>query len=113
MTRSDEITLIMQQKPKPPERQTDEKGHVIILESQRIVYGDVKSVGSAEAWNARQSERELTMKVTIYKVDYEGERIVMVDGVRYRVERDYSPAPDDIELTLSTQNEAKRGRNGA
>ena len=109
LMRSDEIILIAQSLPPPNEPQTDALGNAIVIETRSTVYGDTRSVISAESWAARQAKTTLALKATVYRVDYEGETHVEINGVEYYVERAYSPNPDDVELTLSTVRNPRGG----
>ena len=80
---------------------TDADGYPQVTESATEVYADVKSVKRSEFWLAHQSNVEMAIAVYIRSCDYNGERLLKYDGVRYRVERAYSKNGEDLELNCS------------
>ena len=71
------------------------------LESVRSVYCTVKSIGQQEAYLAMGQGLNPELKVILaHDFEYEGERLCMIDGIRYDILRTYVTETDGIELTL-------------
>ena len=77
----------------------DSIGQQIPVESKTTVFCDVSSISRSEWFNAGQSGLKPEIMFTIFRGDYNGERIVEYDGHRYSVYRSYAPADsDNLEL---------------
>ena len=70
-------------------------------ETKRTVYCTVKSIGQQEAYLAMGQGLNPELKVILaHDFEYEGERLCMIDGIRYDILRPYVTETDGIELTL-------------
>lgn len=80
----------------------DENGNSIPLEEERTVFCKPRSVTRSEFYQASMAGLKPSMVLVLsHFADYENERIVEVNGVRYTVTRAYvRPDRDAIELTL-------------
>lgn len=99
---ADEITLIAEAAP-DPENATNENGFPVErVETKTTVFGDVKSVGYSEFWKAAQAGFQTELKADIHTKEYDGQRLVEINGKRYKVLRTYMSKNGEItELTLT------------
>ncbi|WP_243112016.1 hypothetical protein [Butyrivibrio sp. CB08] len=94
-----EVTLLKEAEATP---RTNSNGFPIATEpTERTVFCNKKSVGYAEYFSSQQAGLTASLKVELYKVDYEGELLVVLEGKRYSVLKTYEINDDLIELTLS------------
>lgn len=75
--------------------------------SARDVYGHCYSVGEREFYDATQAGYELDLKVRLWALDYNGERLLEWSGERYRVVREYR---DREHRTVELTCEKVKGR---
>lgn len=70
-----------------------------VTETARTVFAEIRSVGYSEFYTAKSAgiEPSIVFVLTDY-MEYEGEKIVLFDNVRYRVVRTYTNG-QTIELT--------------
>lgn len=94
MDRSNVITLVKQTYDK------DVIGQVISKESERQVFCNIASVSGSEWMEAGRNGIKPEYQVTMFRYDYEGELIAVLDGVRYGVYRTYMAQGENIELYL-------------
>jgi hypothetical protein len=102
---------------KPSTRRQDANGvwHTV-EESQREVFARVESVERSEFFAAGQKGLRPELRVTLAAIEYEGEQVCAVDGVRYAIYRTYRASPeahfrtarnaadpDDLELYLQRE----------
>ena len=87
---------------------TDAEGFQAFEEASVEVWCSIESVTQHEFFEAGRDDIRAEYKVTLNVDDYDGQRIVEIDGSRYAVYRTYRPGADDIELYL----EDKAGLNG-
>lgn len=88
---------------------TDELGYPFQTKlSERTIYGDVRTVGRTEFYQAYQAGLDAAMIVIVRTVDYQGERMAEVDGVRYTILRAYQRDSEFTELTLSDAKKISR-----
>lgn len=81
---------------------TDEIGQETVLERERRVFCDVESVSGTETFEAGRSNISPVCKILIFSPEYKGEKVVILDGVRYSVYRTYlNKRYDTTELYLS------------
>lgn len=102
---------------KPSTRRQDADGvWRTVEESQREVFARVESVERSEFFAAGQKGLRPELRVTLAAIEYEGEQVCAVDGVRYAIYRTYraspeahfrtlrnAPDPDDLELYLQRE----------
>lgn len=95
MIYSDVITLIAESTSQ------DEDGYQIATETATEIYADVKSVKRTEFYDALRSGITETAVFTIFIHDYDKQRLIDYNGIRYKVERVYQTGLDRAELTCS------------
>jgi hypothetical protein len=104
----DEITLIGQEPPAAEEDATNENGFAVPLAEagRTTIFGNKKSVGYAEFYQAQQAGIAAELKFDVYTEEYAGQRLAEHAGRLYRVIRTYqSKSGETIELTLSDLSE--------
>lgn len=78
---------------KPSTRRQDAEGvWRTVAESQREVFARVESVERSEFFAAGQKGLRPELRVTLAAIEYEGEQVCAVDGVRYAIYRTYNRA---------------------
>ena len=75
----------------------DDYGNEEITETEKTVFCEVDSITQSEFYQAANAELNPDYKFTIFFGDYEGEPIVIYNGVRYAIYRSYR-ADDNLEL---------------
>jgi hypothetical protein len=92
---------------------TNERGFPVQVgdEMKDTVYANIKSVGYREFYEAQKAGYTAEMKFEIFCEEYDGQKIAVHDGQRYKVLRTYRDPdkPDLIELTLSDLSEEVDG----
>lgn len=78
----------------------DNIGQRIPTETQREVFCGVRSVSGSEFFSAGQNGIKASLQVTVDIDDYQNEKIVEVEGVRYGIYRTYRGRQGEIELYL-------------
>lgn len=87
----------------------DEIGQMIPSETRAEIYVEIRSVTRSEWAAASRDGLNPAIVLRTQRVNYSGERIAEVAGVRYGVYRTYAPPDsDDIEIYL----EEKAGVTG-
>lgn len=87
----------------------DELGYPVQTKlSERIIYGDVRTVGRTEFYQAYQAGLDAAMIAIIRTIDYQGERLAEFAGVRYAILRAYQRDSEFTELTLSDAKKISR-----
>lgn len=103
---ADEITLIAAADPAPEDAVNANGFPVEREEIKATVFGNVKSVGYSEFWKAANAGVQTELKADIYTEEYEGQRVVEINGKRYKVLRTYMSKNGEItELTLTDLSE--------
>ena len=75
-------------------------------EVKKTVYATVKSVGYSEFWKAANAGYQAELKADVYTWEYDGQRVVEIDGKRYKVLRTYVIGHGEkTELTLTDISE--------
>lgn len=92
MTYDHDLTLISQ------EIREDEIGNQIPVETETTVLCGLKSVGRSEFYDAAASGLRPELVFVIHGYEYNGERIVKFEGVRYNVIRTYQVDFEEMEL---------------
>lgn len=92
MDRSSVITLITEA------WQEDEYGVLQPTETSTTVFCDVDSVTGTEVAEFGRNGITPELRFTMFRYDYNGERIVEYNGERYSVYRTYFARNDSIEL---------------
>lgn len=77
-------------------------------ETTRKVFANVRSVSRAEFFDGGRNGLNPELEFTIFFGDYNGEKIVVHNGVRYTVYRTYQARTDTLELYTE-----RREGNGA
>lgn len=94
MMRSDVIYLVAE----------DPAAHGVIdkpVETQRMVYCSIKSVGYQEYYRALEQDLHPALVFVLRDyAEYKGEKICVWNEVRYRVVRVYITAQQTVELTV-------------
>jgi hypothetical protein len=67
-------------------------------ETERKVYADIRSVGMSEWFEGGRNGLNPELQMTMFFGDYQGEKIVKYNGIRYTVYRTYFARNDTIEL---------------
>lgn len=76
----------------------DDIGQELPNYSEREVFASVGSVSLNEWATAGNLGMKPELKITMFAPDYEGEKIVVVDGKRYNVYRTFVAKNENIEL---------------
>lgn len=92
MTYDHELTLIGQTMGQ------DEIGNQIPVETETTILCGLKSVGRAEFYDAAATGLRPELVFVIHGYEYNGERIVKFEGVRYNVIRTYQVDFEEMEL---------------
>lgn len=88
------ITLISE------DESVNEIGEVTKIEAERKIRGQISYVNSAEWFEAKRSDINSKWRVFVYDFEYKGEKIAVIDGVRYSIYRTYYVKGNKIELYL-------------
>lgn len=75
-------------------------GDRVKLETQRKIRGQISYVNSAEWFEAKRSDINSKWRIFVYDFEYKGEKIAIIDGVRYSIYRSYFVKGNQIELYL-------------
>lgn len=67
-------------------------------ETSSTVFVDVTSVGSSEWFEGARNGLNPQYRFTLFSYDYDGQKVIEYDGVRYTVYRTYLRSKDEIEL---------------
>lgn len=78
----------------------DSIGQHIPQETTRDVFCNVQSVSRAEYFAGGQAGLNPSYVATMFRYDYEGEEIAILDGKRYSVYRTYVRQDEQVELYL-------------
>lgn len=78
----------------------DDIGQMKRTETPRTVYCDIRSITRAEWAAAGEQGLRPELEIVMFGPDYQGEKIVELDGVRYGVYRTFFGRDDSIELYL-------------
>ena len=97
MDRSDVVSLIAQTFAQ------DEIGQEIAGETKRNVFCNVSGITRNEWFEAAKSGFQPQLRLTVFRYDYQNERIVEYRGARYAVYRTYESQKELIELYLEAQ----------
>ena len=86
----------------------NEMGDMIPVETTLVVLCDVQSVTRAEHYSAAANGLKPSIVFVLNKFEYEGQKDVEYEGIRYNVDRSYAPKKskgiddfEDIELVCS------------
>ena len=79
----------------------DPNGYPVIQEEKKEVFADVRSVKRTEFFEALKAGISETIAFYIAACDYENQKIVEYEGIRYQVQRSYRTGMDWIELNCS------------
>ena len=75
----------------------DDYGNEVATEVETTVFCEVDSITQTEFYQAANTELNPEYKFTIFFGDYDGQPIVIYNGVRYAIYRTYR-ADDNLEL---------------
>lgn len=100
MDRSNVATLISET------YSADTIGQMIATEKEREVFCNVRSVSQNEWFQGGQNGLNPEWLVTMFAPDYEGEKLVEFNGVRYGVYRTYVRDDELLELYLERKTGA-------
>ena len=76
---------------------TDDYGNEEITETEREVYCEADSITQTEFYAAADTQLNPQYRFTVFFGDYNGESVVIFQGVRYAIYRTYR-ADDNMEL---------------
>ncbi|RJQ25529.1 MAG: phage head-tail adapter protein [Peptococcaceae bacterium] len=93
MTYDHELTLISQTYTE------DEIGNQIPTETETVILCGLKSVGRSEHYNAALTGLRPELIFVVHGYEYNGEKKVVFEGVRYNVIRTYAVDFEELELT--------------
>ena len=64
------------------------------------VFAEIKSIGQSEFYQAQTNGKkpEIKFKISDY-MDYQSQRYLLHDGVRYSILRTYRPSNNELEIT--------------
>lgn len=79
--------------------ETDRDGYPIKTETEKTVFARKKSVARTEFYEALRSGMNPVYIFEMFAGDYDGQRLVEYEGVRYEVARSFQTSPDCISLT--------------
>lgn len=102
MDRSNTIKLLT------PSYSQDSIGQFTATETTTTVFCNVQSVSREEFYDAGRNGLNPEYRVTLFAPEYNGQKFVEFNGVRYGVIRTYQGRNDTIELYI----ERKTGKNG-
>lgn len=94
MDRSNVITLISETYT------ADAIGQMVATEVEKDVYCNVSSVSQSEWFQGGQNGLKPEWKVTMFAPDYDGQKVVEFNGVRYGIYRTYIRQDELLELYL-------------
>lgn len=77
----------------------DDIGNQIPVPIETTVLCDVGSIGRTEFYNAALTDIRPEIVFVVHGYEYNGEKKVIFEGVRYHVIRTYSNGFEEIELT--------------
>lgn len=97
MDRSNVICLIRQKYTQ------DNTGQEIAEETEREVFCDIQSISREEFFEAGQNDITPVYKATMFKYDYNDEKIAIVFGEKLAVYRTYIKQGEYIELYLKRE----------
>ena len=100
MDRSNVVTLISET------YSADSIGQMVATEVERDVFCNVASVSQNEWFQGGQNGLNPEYQVTMFAPDYEGEKIVEFNGIRYGVYRTYLRQDELLELYLERKTGA-------
>ena len=76
---------------------TDQYGNEVATEVESTVFCEVDSITQTEFYQAANTELNPEYRFTIFFGDYDGQPLVIYNGVRYAIYRTYR-ADDNLEL---------------
>ena len=79
---------------------TDEAGDTNGTEVLRKALASKKSIGTSEFYQAHTAGMKPELKLEVRTFEYQGEKVVLVDDIRYRIIRTFNDSNGKIELTL-------------
>ena len=83
------------------------------VEVRRTVFCTLRSIGMQEAYQAMGQGLSPEMKVILaHDFEYQGEPLLELMGVRFRIIRTYITEEDGIELTIQREAGNARGNGG-
>ena len=80
--------------------QEDEIGNQKPVETRTTVLCSVKSAGRSDFYSGAAAGLRPELVFLVHAYEYNGERIVEFEGMRYRVIRTYQTGTEEIELTV-------------
>lgn len=81
---------------------TDSIGNnVVVSETAKIVFALIESISQKEFFEAGQKGLKPEYKVTMWGFEYDNQKIIEIDGVRYSVYRTYLRDDERLELYLT------------
>ena len=77
----------------------DSIGNQIPEEAETVILCGLKSVGRSEFYSAAVAGLKPELMIVVHNYEYNGEKKVEFEGVRYSVIRSYSVNIEELELT--------------
>ncbi|OEH52966.1 phage head-tail adapter protein [Oceanobacillus sp. E9] len=77
----------------------DDLGNPIKDEEKTTILCDLKSIGRSEFYNASVQNMKPEIAFVVHAFEYDNQKLVKFDGIRYSVLRTYSDDDEFIELT--------------
>ena len=74
------------------------RAQVIYTETSRATFCEVVPISRDEFFRGAQSGIQAEYEFKINPIEYNNEKIVEFEGLRYSIYRTYQPSPDELEL---------------
>lgn len=95
-----EVIYFMDMVPSAPTKKDSYGDPVMEQRASEAVFAEIKFIGQSEFYQAQTAGKkpEIKFKITDY-MDYQGQRYLLHDGVRYSILRTYRTAGNELEIT--------------
>ena len=95
-----EVICFADMVPANPGERDSYGDHAMELQLSDAVFAELKSIGQSEFYQAQTAGQkpEIKFKLTDY-MDYQGQRYLIHEGIRYTVLRTYRTAGNELEIT--------------
>lgn len=84
----------------------DENGKPVYTETSREIFAEEIGTKRSEFYAALSAGLKPEKTLRIYEFEYDGEKIVEIDGVRYQITRTYPTGDERLELICTDIAEA-------
>ena len=82
--------------------ETSDTGEAVIIESERIVFAEEKSIKRSEFYQAQAIGLKPEKTFEVFAFEYFGEKIVEHEGERFNIIRTYTVKGEKLELICNT-----------